>query len=63
MATYAGLPEQTQKDLLLDIKANGGLTAVVSEGKLEDICNAKAETYGEPGTSLRKKVQNKIDYI
>eukprot|EP00977_Amphora_coffeiformis_P009370 scaffold2150_cov144-Amphora_coffeaeformis.AAC.3 len=63
MATSAGLREDTQKDLLLEIKARGGLAVVVTENKLESICEDNTRSFGEPGSTLRQQVQNKVDYL
>eukprot|EP00977_Amphora_coffeiformis_P014190 scaffold3912_cov136-Amphora_coffeaeformis.AAC.4 len=55
-----GLPLTTQKQLLLDIKANGGLRSL---SDLESICDKRPGIYGDLGTSARKKVQNKVNYL
>ena len=63
MATSAGLTQSTQKSLLLDLKTEGGLEAVVLGHKLEKICNSNTAIYGLPNSKLRVQVQNKVDYL
>ena len=58
-----GLSNATQKELLFDIKARGGLETVTKERLLEDICNSNTDLYGPPNLKLRKSVSNRIDYL
>lgn len=52
-----GLPHCVEEQLLRDIEAFGGIASI----NLSHICNLKPETYGEPSTQQRKKIQNKVN--
>lgn len=61
--TTSGLQLSSQKLLLLDIKAKGGLAAVCSNKNLKGICNKNKRAFGEKGTPLRQKVWNWVQYL
>ena len=58
-----GLDKNTQKELLFDIKAWGGITQVIKEKLLDSICNQNTEIYGVNKSVLRKQISNKFDYL
>jgi hypothetical protein len=51
-----GLPIAVVKEFLKDILRAGGLEVV----SCKEICDLKPDIYGEPNSSLRRKVQNKF---
>lgn len=52
-----GISNLVEEQLLRDIEAFGGIASV----NLSHICNLKPETYGEPNSQARKKIQNKVN--
>ena len=57
----AGPPEVVQRELLEDIEAGGGLTALsASKFGLRDLCDKKPDVFGERGTELREQLRQKV---
>ena len=56
-----GLREVVMKALLVDIERGGGLH--VPRFSLKHLCNAKPDVYGNPGSELRRQVQNKVQKL
>lgn len=52
-----GLSVSVQKQLWTDIERQGGFSNL----NLASLCDNKEDVYGRPGSSLRRKVQNKVD--
>jgi hypothetical protein len=48
-----GLPHNVQRQLLVDLEGSGKELSGV------EICDKRLALYGEPGTDLRRRVQNK----
>lgn len=55
--TSRGISNFVEEQILRDIEAFGGLASV----NLSHICNLKPDTYGQPNSQERKKIQNKVN--
>jgi hypothetical protein len=59
----AGLPLHKQKQLLQAIEGYGGIGDDFGKPfKLNRICKRRTDLYGEPGSELRRQIQNKVHY-
>lgn len=56
------LPNETQKEFILDIKANGSL-AIVIEKKLDSICGDNFDLYRGSKTPEHKQISNRVEYL
>lgn len=53
-----GLPKEIQRELYKDIEEAGGRNSI----SLNRLCDRRPDIYGQPGTSRRKQVSNKVQW-